>query len=117
MKRVALLIFALTAAEAFAGVQTGTVNLAQTSYASTATHPGYMFFTLNGGVKTGTPACATIAGGTRWVINNSWPAAKSQLAILLMAIATGKQLQITGSNDCTVWGDSETVVDIRVLDN
>jgi hypothetical protein len=116
MKRVGLLILALTSGLACAGTQTGTVNLAQTSYASTATSPGYMFFYLNGGAKTGNPACSTISGGTRWVINNSWPAAKSQLSILLTALATGRQVQITGSNDCAVWGDTETVIDIRILD-
>jgi hypothetical protein len=116
MKRSGLLILALMSGMAAAGTQTGTVILAQTSYASTAVHPGYMFFYLNGGVKTGNPACSTISGGTRWVIHNGWPAAKSQLSILLMALATGRQVQITGSNDCAVWGDSETVADIRVLD-
>jgi hypothetical protein len=116
MKRVGLLILALISGNTFAGIQTGTVNLAQTSYASSAASPGYMFFYLNGGVKTGNPACSTISGGTRWVIDNSWPAAKSQLAILLMAIASGRQVQVTGSNDCAVWGDTETAIDIRVLD-
>jgi hypothetical protein len=75
-----------------------------------------MFFFLNGNTKTGNPACSTNANGARWVINNNWPAAKSQLAILLMAVASGKQVQITGSNACEVWGDSETVIDIRVLE-
>jgi hypothetical protein len=116
--RIGLLLMsaALACSGAVAGTQTGTVNLAQTSYGSSATHPGYMFFYLNVGTKTGSPACATISGGTRWVIDNAWPAAKSQLAILLTAFATGKQVTITGSNDCSVWGDSETAIDIRLLD-
>src|SRR5688572_3923083 len=116
MKRIGLLFLALTSSLACGGTQTGTVNLAQTSYASSATSPGYMFLYLNGGVKTGNPACSTISGGTRWVINNAWPAAKSQLAILLAALTSGRQVQITGSNDCAVWGDTETVIDIRILD-
>jgi hypothetical protein len=116
MKRVGLLFLAFTSGFACAGTQTGTVNLAQTSYASSASSPGYMFLYLNGGAKTGSPACATMSGGARWVISNAWPAAKSQLGILLTALATGRQVQITGSNDCAVWGDSETVIDIRILD-
>ena len=115
MKHAGLLVLALISGIAAAGTQTGTVNLDQSSYASNATSPGYMFFTLSGGMKTGNPACSTIAGGNRWVINNSWPAAKAQLAILLLAISTGKQVRITGSNDCAVWGDSETAIDMQVL--
>ena len=115
MKLTILLLLALESGAAFAGTQSGTVNLVQTSYASSASHPGYMFLFLDGGTKTGSPACSTNANGARWVINNAWPAAKSQLAILLAALASGKQVQITGSNACEVWGDSETVIDIRVL--
>jgi hypothetical protein len=48
------------------------------------------------------------------VINNNWPAAKAQLSILLTAIALGKSVTLLGSNDCGVWGDSETVVDIQL---
>jgi hypothetical protein len=101
---------------ASAGSQQGIPTLVHTSYSSHATHPGYLFLFLNGTAKTGNPACSTAGGGARWVINNSWPAAKSQLSILLTAIATGKQVLITGSNACEVWGDSETVIDIRLMD-
>jgi hypothetical protein len=116
MKKSLFVLLALVNSIASAGTQTGTVYLAQSSYASSASSPGYMFFFLVGGNKTGSPACATINSGTRWVIDNSWPAAKAQLAILLMAVSTGKRVTITGSNNCAVWGDSETAIDILVVD-
>jgi hypothetical protein len=114
--RLIALLFTLVGSFAEAGTQAGTVYLAQSSYGSNASHPGYLFFFLVGGAKTGSPACATINSGTRWVIDNSWPAAKSQLAILLTALSAGKQVRVTGSNDCAVWGDSETAIDFQIVD-
>jgi hypothetical protein len=46
------------------------------------------FFYLEGGTRTSKPACGSADSGERWVINNAWPAAKLQIAVLLSAALT-----------------------------
>ena len=98
-----------------AGEQTGTVRMDHGQYGSSVASPGYTFFVLDGAAKTGTPSCNTYI--SRWVINNSWPAAKMQLAILLAAINSGKTVTVRGSGDCAQYSDSETAIDIRLNNN
>jgi hypothetical protein len=98
------------------GVQTGTVVFQYGQYSSSSSSPGLTFFELQGTEKTGSPGCATYMAGQRWVIANSWPAAKLQVNILLLAYMTGKQVTVRGSNNCGVWHDTETAVDVIVTD-
>ncbi|MFN7571280.1 MAG: hypothetical protein ACK5TK_07490 [Betaproteobacteria bacterium] len=103
------------AAPALSGNATGTVQFEWGQYASSQNFPGYTFFYVQGGTpKTGTPACAANFS-QRWVINNSWPAAKIQISTLLAAALSGKKVFVYGSNDCAVWGDTETAVDVHII--
>jgi hypothetical protein len=116
MKKLFVLMFAALAAPAFAGSESGTVVFAHWQYGSNVSTAGYTFFFLEGGTKSDNPACSTNAGGQRWVLANDWPAAKYQIATLMSAFLSGKRVAVIGSNTCSVWGDTETVVDIRLID-
>lgn len=102
----------LPAPPAAAGEQTGTVRMDHGQWASGANSPGYTFFVLDGSGKANAPSCNTYI--SRWVINNAWPAARMQLAILLTAISSGKTVTVRGSGDCAQYPDSETAIDIRL---
>jgi hypothetical protein len=71
MRRIVFSFLALVCGAASAETQSGIPYIAQSSYGSGASNAGYMFLFVTGGAKTGSPACATINGGTRWVINNN----------------------------------------------
>lgn len=113
MRRVLLaLAISTTTPLAFAGEQTGTVRMDHGQHGAGAESAGLTFFYLQGAAKYGTPACNTYSD--RWVINNSWPAAKIQIAILLSAITSGKTVTVRGLGECSVWPNSETAIDIRL---
>lgn len=95
-----------------AGEQTGTVTMDHGQYSSGSSSAGLTFFFLQGGPKAAIPTCNTY--GSRWVINNNWPAAKFQVAVVLAAVTSGKTVTVRGSGDCAIWFDSETVIDIRL---
>ena len=95
--------------------ETGTVRFAYGQYGAHAGHPGHTFFHLEGGTRVNKPGCGSADGGERWVINNAWPAAKLQLTVLLAAAFTGKRVQVLGTSDCGVWGDTETVLMVHVV--
>lgn len=103
---------ALVAGQVHAGEQTGTVRMDHGTYGSGVNSAGQTFFFLDGGAKAGTPAFNTYL--SRWVINNNWPAAKFQVAVLLAAVTSGKTVTVRGSGDCANWVDSETAIDIRL---
>jgi hypothetical protein len=97
---------------AFAGEQTGTVRMDHGQYSAGPESAGLTFFYVQGAAKYNTPACNTYSD--RWVINNSWPAAKIQTAILLSAITSGKTVTVRGQGECSQWPNSETAIDIRL---
>ena len=116
MKKIIALMLAALATPVFAGSESGTIVFAHGQYGSSSSSAGYTFFFLEGGTKSDIPGCSTNAGGQRWVIANDWPAAKYQIATLMSAFLAGKRVAVIGSNTCSVWGDTETVVDVRLID-
>ena len=72
---------------------------------------GRLFFRHNG-VRSGTPACSTI---NRWVIDTTTAAGQSMAATILSAYALGKSVQIEGTNECGLWGDTESVNYVEIL--
>lgn len=114
MKTLIAVALSLVATSAFGGSETGTVIFEHGQYSSGPNSAGYTFFYLDGGAKVGSPGCAS--NGERWVINNDWPAAKIQISVLLAAAVSGKRVMIRGSNDCSVWGDTETAANIFIVD-
>jgi hypothetical protein len=65
------------------------------------------------GTRSGVPACATES--LRFAIDASTPAGKVQAAGILTAFSMGKKVVIWGTGGCTVWGDTETVNFLQVL--
>lgn len=45
----------------------------------------------------------------RWAIDTNTAAGKAQLAGLLTAHSTGKKVSVIGTNNCDIWGDTESV--------
>lgn len=64
---------------------------------------------------TGQPACVTTAGG-RFAVDGTTEAGKVMVASILAAYAQGKQVTIVGTGDCGVYGNSETIAQLRVSD-
>lgn len=64
-------------------------------------------------VQSGAPACATVVG--RWAIDGTTPAGKLQAAAVIAALAMGKKIAIWGTGTCSVWGDTETVSFLQVV--
>ena len=114
LKRAALLL--LIPSLAHAGWETGEVRFEYGQVFSNASHPGFTFFYLDGDTRFSAPGCASYAGGERWVINNAWPAAKIQIAVLLSAKLSGKKVHAQGTGACEAWGDTETVMDVYLVD-
>jgi len=86
---------------AFGGEQTGQITLLLTRASD-----GLVYFYMSE-APTGRPACAT---QPYWMIKDENSAAgKRQLAVLLMARATGKVITVIGSNTCSRWSDGEDV--------
>jgi hypothetical protein len=59
------------------------------------------------------PACATVPN--RWAIDATTPAGKLQATAVLTAYAMGKRIAIWGTGTCSVWGDTEGVSLLQVI--
>jgi hypothetical protein len=95
------------------GLQTGTVSMEEGAYTSSSTSAGMTFRYLRGhGNKVHRPVCGT--EDERRVINLNWPAGRYQFAVLLAAITAGKAVSAIGTGDCSVLGNSEAVVGLRL---
>jgi len=69
-----------------------------------------LIYVLIDGPMSNRPACATI---NYWMIKNeNSTTGKQQLAQLLAARASGKQVTLVGSNTCTRWSDGEDIDDV-----
>lgn len=111
------LSLSVSAFNAYAGDEFGTVRFEFGQFGSTPTDAGKTFFYLDSSTHNSPPACATFYEpgqpmGDRWVINNNHPAARIQLDILMAAFLKNKEVKIIGSGDCGVWGDTETATNI-----
>ncbi|MEX2963363.1 hypothetical protein [Microbulbifer sp. TYP-18] len=101
MRKVFLLTAMIISFGAQAGTQTG-----QISGVTVRASDGLHYFTMHG-TTTDKPACAT---NTYWIIKDeNSTAGKSQLSVVLTAYASGKTVAVTGSGECTRWGDGEDV--------
>jgi len=74
---------------------------------------GLVYFYVSG-LRSAPPACAT---QPYWVIpNEASTAARQQLALLMMAEATGKSVIVYGTGACSRWPDGESVLEVAVSD-
>ena len=109
MKRLILCALIFVTSHAEATGQTGTVKFILGQFQSSGSSAGFAFFYLEGSTKIGSPPCAA-SYSQRWVINNNWPAAKLQNAVLMAASLTGKKVTVYGSDDSATYGDTETAL-------
>lgn len=58
------------------------------------------------GSRTARPACASL---DRWVVSTNTTAGQFMASALLTAYSMRKRVSITGTGNCNVWGDTETV--------
>lgn len=104
---IAVLLMA-TPIFSFAGQQTGKVQ-SVTVRAS----DGLVLFTLEGN-SSGKPPCATYS---YWIIKNeNSVAGKQQHATILSTKFAGRTVSVSGTNQCTRWGDGEDVDAITLID-
>jgi hypothetical protein len=98
---VQILLLGLSA-QAYAGSQTGQV----TQIVKRASD-GLIYINMTGQAS-GRPQCA--AAQFYWMIKDeNSVTGKQQLAMLMMARATGQTVSVVGSNTCLRWGDGEDV--------
>jgi hypothetical protein len=76
---------------------------------------GAVIFYHDGVRSNDIPGCGQ-GYANRWVINSTYPGGNSQISVLLTAQAQGKKIRVVGTNGCDIWGDTETVGYIVVLD-
>jgi hypothetical protein len=74
------------------------------------TSDGRAFFEQSG-TRTTRPACATL---TRWAFDSTTATGQAMMANLLTSNAQGRKVYISGSGNCSAWGDSETVGGIQL---
>lgn len=60
------------------------------------------------GSHTGKPACST--SGEGWALSLSTNSGRAMYALILMARAQGKTINVLGTGNCSAWGDRETPV-------
>lgn len=102
MRAILLFFFGLIFnSTAFAGTATG-----QVTKIDVRASDGLVLFYLSG-QTTGSPSCSH---WSYWIIKDENSATgKRQLAMLLMAKATGQQVSVGGAGTCTRWPDGEDV--------
>jgi hypothetical protein len=66
---------------------------------------GVAFISMNG-TRAANPACVT---QSRWAIAANTLLGQSMLSIAATAYATGKPIGMTGTNNCSLWGDTESI--------
>ncbi|RZT30766.1 hypothetical protein [Cupriavidus agavae] len=95
----------LAAAPAFAGSVGGTV-------AYITARPNLTYFAINGS-NVNRPACAS--GTTYYMIKDeNSTSGKQQIALLMLAKATGRPVWVEGAGQCTKWSDGEDAFNVAL---
>ena len=65
-------------------------------------------------VPANTPTCATMSNAVRRFVTDATTAAgNARIATILFAHATGRSVDIAGTGECGVWGDTESIAWIK----
>ncbi len=73
---------------------------------------GILTFSTSG-VRSTRPGCATL---DRWVISTNTNAGQFMASAILTAYSMKKRVMITGTGDCLVWFDTETIHHFTIED-
>ncbi|RYV04082.1 hypothetical protein SOPP22_01380 [Shewanella sp. OPT22] len=109
MNKWFLILTSLFCSSLYAGQQTGTVGtfIVRSS-------DGLIYFYIKGETASGRPDCAK--GHSFWMIKDeNSETGKKQFSMLLAAKLSGSQIKVTGTGECTRWGDGEDVNGIQLL--
>jgi hypothetical protein len=86
--------------------------LASIAWEGTLTAPHFMangvVLVYSSASRTNVPSCAA-SQPYRFAFDSTTPPGKAQLAGLLTAFAAERPVVIVGTDDCSVYGDSETI--------
>lgn len=77
------------------------------------TNNGALMFSTSG-TRTTAPSCST--NPQRFAIDASTTAGQAAASLVLTAYALHKQVYVVGTGTCSIWGDTETVLFIRMQD-
>lgn len=105
---MSVIVVSLSATSAIAG----TSGLGAITLFTAVPSSSNPFFFYTNGARSGGAACATITN--RWVIDVSTPSGQATVALVLSAQAQGRSVSVTGTGNCAVWSDTETVSGIDV---
>ena len=104
---IALVVVAASISSAYAGTS-GPGNIINPYFMQN----GALLVTTDAS-QSGAPSCATVIN--RWAIDATTPAGKLQATAVLTAYAMGKKIAIWGTGTCSVWGDTEGVSFLQVI--
>lgn len=100
--KIAALMVSILTLSIFANAGSASGNITQL-----LPHTGNLMFIYIDGPIVGAPSCASITSSQkRYVVS---AADKIIVATLMLAFNSGKQINVAGSGDCSVWGDTETI--------
>ena len=101
-KLIIFLFLLCTHSFSFAGEGNGVINIAHIGHWNNKDL--VFFYTPN---RTGIPACATEQH--RWVVDLTTRLGQSQYSFILAAQMAGKEISVSGTGDCSLYSDTETV--------
>ena len=67
---------------------------------------------FSAGVHSNKPSCSTV--GDHWALSLNDETGRAMYSMLLLAAATGKEVSVTGKNNCDAWGDRESVLYMHI---
>lgn len=109
MKTILIFFLLLVSGFSIAGSQTGEVQklfVSGRDYAAPNQNPTHLYIAGNYNAK---PACATSG---YWAVDTDTQQGKSILSLILTAYATGKQVSLLGTGNCTLRPDMETLFQV-----
>jgi hypothetical protein len=103
---------AVKVAVAASGMIIGSTASASVAWHGTLSTPHFMangvVLIYSSGSRANVPSCGA-SQPARFAFDSTTPAGKSQLAGILTAFASGKQVVVVGNDTCSAYPDSETV--------
>jgi hypothetical protein len=90
-----------------------TAGLISFVYAISSGSTQVVFFNQSG-ARSAPPSCATYSPA-RWVVDVSTPGGQAAMSIIMTAAANGHEVIVNGSDNCSLWGDTETVLNVVYL--
>jgi hypothetical protein len=101
----------LASSPAFAGQQTGKIALIN---ADKFYNGGIVAISLSGSAPTGQPACATDTTRFSLIVTDGNPLNAYMMSVFTTALATGREVIVTGTGQCTGISNVEDIEAVRI---